>query len=143
MVASWKITSSYRTGENRISCKYRTGRMITDTAGRMPRSMKDFDHVCAKSDIVSFAHLTIGVKSQAWYIQRVNVNRGPCDPFQFSGTSDMIDMAVGDEYVPYFKAGLSYSLNDSKNLVTGIDNKSFHCCFASEDIAIGLVWADD
>jgi hypothetical protein len=142
VVASWKISPSYRTGENRISCKYRAGRVIADTAGGMTRSMKDFDHVCAKLEVLSFAHLTIGGKSQAWYIQRVNVNRGPCDPFQFSGASNVIYMAVRDKNVPYFKTGFSYSLHDSKYLVTWINNKSFHCFFASEYIAIGLVWAD-
>jgi hypothetical protein len=55
----------------------------------------------------------------------------------------MIDMAVGDEYVPYFKTAICYRVNDAKHLVTGIDNKTFHGFFASQDIAIGLVWPND
>jgi hypothetical protein len=82
-------------------------------------------------------------ESQAWFIQRVNVNRGACDPFQFAGASNVIDMAMRDENISYFEAGFRYSLYDSKYLVTGINNKSFHCFFASEDIAIGLVRTDD
>ena len=117
--------------------------MITDTSGRMTRSMKDFDHVCAKLEILFFAYLTIGVKSQARDIQRVNVNGGACDLFQFTGASNMIDMAVRDENVSYFKTGFRYGVDDSKYLVTWVNNKPFHCLFASKDIAIGLVWADD
>ena len=55
----------------------------------------------------------------------------------------LFDMSVGDENVSYFKAGFRNSLDDSHYIVTWINNKTFHCRFASEDIAVGLIRTDN
>jgi hypothetical protein len=86
--------------------------------------------------------MAIRSESEGWGVVRVNVYLGLGYPFEFSRSPYVITMPMGQKDVPDFEFILCDLFYDGKHVITRVDDKTFSCFFATQDVTIGLIWAN-